>query len=44
LKAARGWRVETRQGERRTSFFSRYGSAAISIAGAAYLIAALRAW
>lgn len=44
LKLARGWRRETWQGERRTALFSRWGSVAISIAGATYLVAALRAW
>jgi hydrogenase/urease accessory protein HupE len=44
LKFARGWRSETWQGERRTSLVSRWGSVAISIAGATYLVAALRAW
>ncbi|MFN2622086.1 MAG: HupE/UreJ family protein [Chthoniobacterales bacterium] len=44
LKLARGWRGETWQGERRTTLLSRWGSVAISIAGATYLVAALRAW
>ena len=44
LKMARGWRSETAQGERRTTLLSRWGSVAISIAGATYLVAALRAW
>jgi len=44
LKLARGWRGKSPQSEVRTQLFSRLGSAAISIAGAAYLVAALRAW
>ena len=44
LKLARGWRAETREGERRTTLLSRWGSVAISIAGATYLVVALRAW
>jgi len=44
LKLTRGWRSETWQGERRTTLLSRWGSVAISIAGATYLVAALRAW
>ena len=44
LKLARGWRGATWQGERRTMLLTRWGSLAISIAGATYLAAALRAW
>jgi hydrogenase/urease accessory protein HupE len=44
LKSVRGWRNESAQGERRTTLLTRWGSVAISIAGATYLVAALRAW
>jgi len=44
LKLVRGWRGATREGEKRTTLLSVWGSVAISIAGATYLVAALRAW
>jgi hydrogenase/urease accessory protein HupE len=44
LKFARGWRGATWEGERQTTLLSRWGSVAIAIAGATYLVAALRAW
>lgn len=44
LKMARGWHHKAPASEARAQLFSRWGSAAISIAGVVYLIAALRAW
>ncbi|MEY2562340.1 MAG: hypothetical protein QOH88_533 [Verrucomicrobiota bacterium] len=44
LKLARDRGGERTQNEGRTRLLSRWGSAAISIAGVAYFIAALRAW
>lgn len=44
LKLARGWRHDSTQSEARTLLISRWGSAAISLAGMVYLAAALRWW
>ena len=44
LKFARGWRHDSTQSEARTLLISRWGSAAISLAGMVYLAAALRWW
>ncbi len=44
LKLARGWRRDPSQSEARTLLISRWGSAAISLAGMVYLAAALRWW
>jgi hydrogenase/urease accessory protein HupE len=44
LKLARGWRRASSQSEARTLLISRWGSAAISLAGMVYLAAALRWW
>jgi hydrogenase/urease accessory protein HupE len=44
LKFARGWRHDSTQSEARTLLISRWGSAAISLAGMVYLVAALRWW
>ena len=44
LKLLRGWRHDSTQSEARTLLISRWGSAAISLAGMVYLAAALRWW
>lgn len=44
LKLARGWRRDPAASEARTLLISRWGSAAISLAGMVYLAAALRWW
>jgi hydrogenase/urease accessory protein HupE len=44
LKIARRWSAQSRNGDARFLFLTRCGSAAISLAGAIYLGAALRAW
>lgn len=44
LKLARGWRRDPTQSEAPTLLISRWGSAAISLAGMVYLAAALRWW
>jgi hypothetical protein len=44
LKLGRNWRSRTAGSQEAVQLFSRWGSAAIAVAGAAYLVAALRAW
>jgi hypothetical protein len=44
LKLARGWHHDSSQSEARALLISRWGSAAISLAGMVYLAAALRWW
>jgi hydrogenase/urease accessory protein HupE len=44
LKLGRNWRSRTAGSQEAVQLFSRWGSGAIAVAGAVYLVAALRAW